>query len=74
MCSCHLETALFEGLGHKLAKIVQPCVCLIRQALHDFGPKVVPVKTVIKEIVARGVFSHADGSVRMEGAALLVEV
>lgn len=63
---------LIKGLDNKQPKIVQGCVQCLRMALEAFGPKVVPLKPIIKMISK--LLEDRDKGVRDEGKLLVVEI
>lgn len=64
---------LMKGLENKTPKIVAAVVALIRESLHQFGPKVIKLSPLIKFITSKGL-EDRDKSVRDESKLLAVEL
>ncbi|XP_055331341.1 cytoskeleton-associated protein 5-like [Paramacrobiotus metropolitanus] len=63
---------LIKGLSNKSPKVVSGCMTVIRDALKLYGPKIVTLKTIIKNIPP--FLEDRDKSVREETRVLLVEI
>ncbi|XP_063045140.1 cytoskeleton-associated protein 5-like [Engraulis encrasicolus] len=67
-----VQEELLKGLENKNPKIIQACVEVMRKALSEFGPKIVPVKPVMK--VLPKLFESRDKAVRDEAKLLAIEM
>ncbi|KAJ3300457.1 Microtubule-associated protein, microtubule dynamics during spindle orientation [Borealophlyctis nickersoniae] len=63
---------IIPGVNHKTPKNVVGAVGALREALRLFGPKVVPVKVLMKQLPK--IFDHKDKNVRAEGTNLALEL
>ncbi|KAJ3021312.1 Microtubule-associated protein, microtubule dynamics during spindle orientation [Thoreauomyces humboldtii] len=63
---------IIPGLQHKSPKNVISCVNALREALRQFGSRVVNVKPLLKQL--SNIFDHKDKNVRAEGSALAIEL
>ncbi|XP_022089158.1 cytoskeleton-associated protein 5-like isoform X2 [Acanthaster planci] len=63
---------LLKGFTNKQPKIVTACCQLIREAIRDFGSKVIALKPVVKAFPK--LLEHSDKSVREEAKSLAVEL
>lgn len=63
---------LIKGFDQKNPKIVATCVSTVAVALHEFGPKVVSIKPLVKKIPA--LLSDRDNTVRDKSKELTVEI
>lgn len=67
-----VQDELMKGLEAKTPKVVAACIQILRDALHDFGPKVITLKPVVKKLPT--LLEDRDKSVRDEAKTLTVEV
>ncbi|XP_071809133.1 cytoskeleton-associated protein 5-A-like isoform X2 [Asterias amurensis] len=63
---------LLKGFTNKQPKIVTACCRLIREALRDFGSKVIQLKPVVRSFGK--LLEHSDKNVREEAKLLAVEL
>ncbi|KAJ8023557.1 Cytoskeleton-associated protein 5 [Holothuria leucospilota] len=63
---------VMNGLSNKQPKIVAACTLVIKEAVRDFGSKVINVKPIVKAIPK--LLEHSDKTVREEAKQLAVEV
>lgn len=61
-----------NGLSNKQPKIVAACTLVIKEAVRDFGSKVINMKPIVKTIPK--LLEHSDKTVREEAKQLAVEV
>lgn len=71
-CGEATVTELQTGLQSKQPKVVAATIACLCRILHDFGPKPVPLKSIVKALPP--LFDHGDASVRDEAKALAVEM
>lgn len=62
---------IIPSLKAKQPKLVAGCVAALKDLMKNFGPKVVPLQLVLKQLPA--IFAHADKTVRSEGQGLVQE-
>ena len=67
-----LQEELLKGFTNKQPKIVTACCRLIREALRDFGSKVIQLKPVVRSFGK--LLEHSDKNVREEAKLLAVEL
>ena len=67
-----LQEEVLKGLSNKQPKIVTACLLVIREAVRDFGNKVIALKPVVKSL--QKVLEHSDKNVREEAKQLTVEL
>ncbi|XP_038047612.1 cytoskeleton-associated protein 5-like [Patiria miniata] len=63
---------LIKGFTNKQPKIVAACCRIIREAIRDFGSKVIALKPVVRSFTK--LLEHSDKSVREEAKLLAVEL
>ena len=67
-----VQEELLKGLTNKQPKIVATCVVALREALRDFGTKVISVKPLLKQL--QTLLEDRDKTVREETKLLVVEI
>ncbi|XP_074659801.1 cytoskeleton-associated protein 5-like [Tubulanus polymorphus] len=67
-----VQEELIKGFSNKTPKIVSGSVLAMREAMRDFGTKIIPVKPLVK--LLPGLLEHRDKIVREEGKALVIEI
>ncbi|GAB6028698.1 hypothetical protein CHUAL_004522 [Chamberlinius hualienensis] len=67
-----VQDELMKGLTAKVPKIVVACIQCLRDALRDFGPKVITLKPIVKQL--QPILEDRDKGVRDEAKLLTVEV
>ncbi|XP_015926242.1 cytoskeleton-associated protein 5 [Parasteatoda tepidariorum] len=63
---------LIKGLENKSPKVVAASIVAVREALHAFGSKVIPVKSFLKTLFK--LFEDRDKTVREESKQLCIEI
>jgi cytoskeleton-associated protein 5 len=67
-----VQEELMKGLTNKQPKIVAACVVALRDALRDFGTKIISIKPILKQLQA--LLEDRDKTVRDETKLLVVEI
>uniref|UniRef100_T1JI26 TOG domain-containing protein n=1 Tax=Strigamia maritima TaxID=126957 RepID=T1JI26_STRMM len=67
-----VQEELIKGFGNKTPKIVAACIQIMREALREFGSKVIALKPVVKSLCT--LLEDRDKSVRDEAKLLAVEI
>ncbi|KAI8822123.1 armadillo-type protein, partial [Fimicolochytrium jonesii] len=63
---------ILPSLAHKNPKNVTAAITALREAIRQFGTRVVSVKPIVKQLPK--IFDHKDKNVRAEGTALAMEL
>ncbi|GAM24989.1 hypothetical protein SAMD00019534_081640 [Acytostelium subglobosum LB1] len=64
--------SLLKGTTNSSPKVMTASLIGLREALKTFGPKVIPVKSILKQF--QPWFEHRDKAIRDEAMALIVEI
>nr|CAH0109138.1 unnamed protein product [Daphnia galeata] len=68
-----VQEEILKGIAtSKNPKVVAACIATLTQALREFGPKVINIKLVLKQVPV--LLEDRDKNVREEGKKLLVEL
>ncbi|ESO04897.1 hypothetical protein HELRODRAFT_78594 [Helobdella robusta] len=67
-----VQEELMKGLSNKQPKVVAACVVALREALRDFGTKIIQVKPILKQLQV--LLEDRDKVVRDETKQLVVEI
>ncbi|XP_070564717.1 cytoskeleton-associated protein 5-like isoform X2 [Ptychodera flava] len=67
-----VQEELLKGLTNKQPKVVSACLQVLREALCEFGSKVIPAKPIVKSLPK--MFENRDKNVREEAKLLTVEI
>lgn len=67
-----VQEELMKGLTNKQPKIVSVCVTALREALRDFGTKIIGIKPILKQLQV--LLEDRDKTVRDETKLLAVEI
>ncbi|KAI0986273.1 hypothetical protein GJ496_011774 [Pomphorhynchus laevis] len=70
-CQDIILEELIKGCESKQPKIAQASIQILHTAFRDFGPKVIPLKSVVKQ--ASSLIEHRDKSVREEAKLAFID-
>eukprot|EP01133_Synstelium_polycarpum_P011911 gene11911-13877_t len=67
-----VNEALLKGATNTSPKILMASLIALRETLKTFGPKIVPIKPILKQYAPW--FEHRDKNIRDEASSLLCEI